>query len=274
MSRIARRLDRLRADRRKALAAFITAGDPSVEATVPAMHALVRGGADLLELGMPFSDPEAEGPSIQASSERALRAGTRLADVFEMVRRFRMDDEDTPVVLMGYLNALERLGYEAFAERIASAGADGTILVNLPPEEAQPLLDAYRRRHLDAIFLVAPTTSHARLHRIAGVSQGFIYYVALKGVTGANHIAADTIPASVAAIRAVSSLPVLVGFGIRDAATAAAVGALADGIAVGSMLVDTMARLASTPDAIPEALTAQTATLRRALDADRARNAR
>lgn len=274
MSRIARRLDRLRGEGRKALAAFITAGDPSVDATVPAMHALVRGGADLLELGMPFSDPEAEGPSIQASSERALRAGTRLVDVFEMVRRFRADDPDTPVVLMGYLNVLERLGYEAFAERIASAGADGTILVNLPPEEAQPLLDAYRGRHLDAIFLVAPTTSTARLHRIAGASQGFIYYVALKGVTGAHHLVADTIPASVAAIRAVSSLPVLVGFGIRDAAMAAAVGALADGIAVGSMLVDTMARLAGSPDEIPTALTAQAASLRQALDADRRRDAR
>jgi tryptophan synthase alpha chain len=266
VSRLASTFARLRGEGRKALVSFVTAGDPSPAVTVPALHALVRGGVDVLELGMPFSDPEAEGPSIQASSERALRAGTRLADVFEIVRRFRADDANTPIVLMGYLNALERVGYRAFAARAAASGVDGTIIVNLPPEEAEALRAAYRAHGLDSIFLVAPTTSSARLERIAAVAQGFVYYVSLKGVTGANHLVAQSVPERVAAIRAVTDLPVVVGFGIKDAATAAAVAPHADGIVVGSALVDTMARLTATPEAIPPALTAQAEALRRAID--------
>jgi len=263
------RLDRtwaqLRARKRKALIAFVTAGDPSLAATVPALHALVRGGADVLELGVPFSDPEAEGPSIQASSERALRAGTRLADVIQMVAQFRLGDRETPVVLMGYLNPIERMGVEAYARRLADAGADGTIIVNLPPEEAAPLGAALAARGLSLILMVAPTTTDARMKTIADAASGFIYYVSLKGVTGADHLDSSTIAARVAAIRAVSNLPVAVGFGIKDGATAARVATSCDGVVVGSALVDTMQRLAAAPDAIPAALEKQAAELRRAL---------
>jgi len=263
------RLDRmwaqLKARRRKALIAFVTAGDPDREATVPAMHALVRGGADVLELGVPFSDPEAEGPSIQASSERALKAGTRLADVIQMVAQFRATDRDTPVLLMGYLNQIERMGAEPYAARLAEAGADGAIIVNLPPEEAVPLGGALRARDLALILLVAPTTTTERLRTIADAASGFIYYVSLKGVTGADHLDPGAIASRVAWIRAASDLPVAVGFGIKDGATAARVAASCDGVVVGSALVDTIKRLAAEPRSIPAALEKQAAELRSAL---------
>jgi tryptophan synthase alpha chain len=267
VNRLQARLQSLQSERRKALVVFITAGDPTPDATVPAMRALVAGGADVIELGMPFSDPEAEGPSIQASSERALRAGVRVASILEMVHAFRETDRATPVLLMGYVNAVERMGYETFAERAAAAGADGAILVNLPPEESETLLAAFRRRGLDLVFMVAPTTTAERLQRIAAVASGFLYYVSLKGVTGARHLEADSVPARVAAIRRASTLPVVVGFGIRDGDAAARVAASADGVAIGSVLVETMGRLAETPAAIPGALTAQVRVLRAALDA-------
>jgi len=266
VSRLQTTLDRLHRDSRKARVTFITAGDPDLESTVPAMLALVRGGADVLELGFPFSDPEAEGPSVQASSERALKAGTRLASVLDMVRVFREHDRHTPVVLMGYLNSIERMGYEAFAARAAEVGADGAIVVNLPPEEARPLLDAFQPRGLDLIFLVAPTTTPPRLKRIADVASGFIYYVSLKGVTGASHLDPSSVAERVAAIRRASSLPVMVGFGIKDAETAARISKVADGVVLGSAIVDTMSGLAQATDRIPDALERQARALREALD--------
>lgn len=267
MSRIGQRLAQCRDEGRAALTTFITVGDPALAATVPALQALVRGGADIVELGMPFSDPEAEGPSIQRASERALRNGATLGDALAAAATFRQADAGTPVVLMGYLNPVLRLGYEAFASRAAAAGVDGVILVNLPPEEAAPAQAALRQRDIDLIFLVAPTTSRERAARIAARASGFIYYVSLKGVTGARHLDVADVARRIAGLREVCHLPVQVGFGIRDAAAARAVAPLADGVVVGSALVDAMGELAEQPRAIPHALEARVRSLREALDA-------
>ena len=275
MSRIEGRLSELRGrgelrgkEPRKALVTFITAGDPSAAASVPALHALVRGGADILELGMPFSDPEAEGPSIQRSSERALAGGITLSQILDMVSDFRSEDPVTPVVLMGYVNVLERIGYSEFVEQAHSAGVDGLIIVNLPPEEAQPLKRLMDQRDMNLIFLVAPTTTEARMQLIAEQAGGFVYYVSLKGVTGADHLQADSIPDRVAALKRHTDHPIMIGFGIKNAAAARSVSRFADGVVVGSVLVDTMAGLAQDPAAIPAALQAQLAEFRAALDSD------
>ncbi len=239
--RIGETFQRLSAEGRKALLAFITAGDPTAEATIPAMHALVAGGADILELGVPFSDPEAEGPVIQASSERALAAGMTLSSTFDLVARFRENDATTPVVLMGYLNPLLTMGIGKVAERARTAGADGFIVVNLPPEEAELVLDTFADAGLALIFLVAPTTTPQRRTTIAANGSGFIYYVSLKGITGADHIDADSVAANVDELRTHTSLPIVVGFGIKDGASARGLGRRADGVVVGSALVRTMA---------------------------------
>ena len=266
MSRLDQTLTSRGAASRKALTAFITAGDPVREATVPALHALVRGGADIVELGVPFSDPEAEGPSIQRSSERALANGVTLSAVLEMARDFRKTDDATPVVLMGYLNTVMRMGYRIFASRAREAGVDGLILVNLPPEEAGEAQEALAQHGMDLIFLVAPTTSRERAVRIAERGSGFIYYVSLKGVTGANHLDIADVGRNVSALRKVCRLPVQVGFGIKDAASARAVARVADGIVVGSVLVDIMGDRSGDPDSIPAALEARVAELRDAID--------
>ena len=268
MSRIEGRLSELRGAGRKALVTFITAGDPDAKASVPALHALVRGGADILELGMPFSDPEAEGPSIQRSSERALAGGVTLHQIFDMVSAFRTEDTATPVLLMGYLNPLERIGYAEFVEQAHSAGVDGLIIVNLPPEEAQPLKQLMDRRDMKLIFLVAPTTTEERMQLIVEQAGGFVYYVSLKGVTGANHLRPDSIVDQVAALRRHTDHPIMIGFGIKDAAAARSVSRYADGVVVGSVLVDTMADLADDSTAIPMALQHQVAEFRAALDSD------
>ena len=255
-----------RAAGRKALTAFITAGDPAPDATVPALRALVRGGADIVEIGVPFSDPEAEGPSIQRSSERALANGVTLPAVLDMAREFRQADDATPVVLMGYLNSVMRMGYETFAARARDAGVDGLIVVNLPPEEAGPAQAALARQQIDLIFLVAPTTSSERAARIAARGSGFIYYVSLKGVTGANHLDAADVGRNISALREVCRLPVQVGFGIKDAESARAVAQVADGVVVGSVLVDIMGDRSADPGSIPAALEARLSELRDALD--------
>lgn len=266
MSRLEGALASIRDQGKKALVTFITGGDPSPAVTAPALKAMADSGADVLEVGMPFSDPEAEGPSVQASSERALRAGTRVADVLGAVRAFRRENDRTPVVLMGYLNYAERMGYEAFADAIAAAGIDGIIMVNLPPEEAgtlKPLLDA---RGVNLIFLSAPTTTEARLEKIVSVASGFVYYVSLKGVTGADHLDPASVTTQVARIRARTDLPVMVGFGIKTAEMARRVAPHCDGIVVGSALVDVMGALADQPDEIPAALGVRVAELRAAID--------
>lgn len=264
--RLASRLAERRGAGRKALATFVTAGDPDAAATVPAMHALVAGGADLIELGVPFSDPEADGPAIQAASERALAQGATLALVLDMAARFRATDAATPVLLMGYLNQFLKMGYGAFCERAAAAGVDAAIVVNMPPEEAAGFKAEARRCGLDLVFLLSPTTTGARAAAIAAEASGFLYYVSFKGVTGAAGLDAAAIGARLAALRPhTGELPVLVGFGIRNGAAAAQVAAHADGVVVGSALVETMG--AAPKDAIPARLTAQVREIRNALDA-------
>jgi tryptophan synthase alpha chain len=252
------------ADTRKKLVTFITAGDPGIEATVPAMHALVAGGADIIELGIPFSDPEADGPVIQAASERALAAGTRFSDVLAAVTEFRQTDSVTPVVLMGYLNTIT--AQKDFAARAEQAEVDGLIMVNLPPEEAEDFRRRHAGRKIDLIFLVAPTTANERIKSIARAASGFLYYVSFKGITGADRLEVDEVAKKVATIKASTSLPVCVGFGIKDGETAARVAAIADGVVVGTALVRIIAETAGGPEAIAAALKDKVAEFRMALD--------
>jgi tryptophan synthase alpha chain len=237
MSRITQTFDRLRGQR-AALIPFITAGDPDPSGTVAMMHRLVEAGADIIELGVPFSDPMADGPVIQRASERALARGVKPADVFAMVAEFRRRDQDTPVILMGYLNLIEALGYERWVDAAADAGVDGEIVVDLPPEEAGELKSRMEERGLDLIFLVAPTTSPERIDIICRAARGFVYYVSLTGVTGAATLDGGSVQAHIDAIRSRTRLPVGVGFGIKDAASAAAIARFADAVIVGSALVD------------------------------------
>jgi tryptophan synthase alpha chain len=265
VSRIAARFASLARSGRKALVPFVTAGDPSPEAMVPVLHALVAAGADLLELGVPFSDPMADGPVIQRSSERALARGMRSDGVFEIVREFRRSDADTPVVLMGYLNPVEVRGADAYAHAAAEAGVDGLLLVDLPPEEAGELRAGLNARGLELISLVAPTTSQARLPGLASAAQGYLYYVSFAGVTGAKLDDVADVATRVTQLRALAQVPVLVGFGIKDAASVRAVGGSADGVVVGSALVEALSAADSPEDAAWRA-GAFLAPLRQALD--------
>ena len=240
MSRIAATFEKLRRDRRSALIPFVTAGDPAPAQTVPVMQALVKAGADVIELGVPFSDPMADGPVIQRSSERALRHGVGLNEVFAMVAKFREGDAATPVVLMGYANPIERMGLAAFVARARAAGVDGVLIVDYPPEESADWLRALEGSGIDPIFLLSPTSSEQRIERVSRVAKGYIYYVSLKGVTGASHIDTAEVEAMIARIRAHSDVPVGVGFGIRDGATARRIGRVADAVVVGSRIVQEM----------------------------------
>ena len=230
------------------------------------MHALVRAGADVIELGVPFSDPMADGPSIQRSSERAIERGAGLRYVLRCVASFRESDADTPVVLMGYLNPIEILGADAFARDAAAAGVDGVLLVDLPPEEAGPNRAAFNAAGLDLISLAAPTTTEERLARLASESQGYLYYVSFAGVTGGSQLDVTDVLKRAGDLRARANVPVLVGFGIRDAASAAALAPAADGVVVGSALVDALAG-ADGPENAAARAEAFLAPLRRALDA-------
>jgi tryptophan synthase alpha chain len=265
-NRLATRFAALRSAGRKALVTFITAGDPQRAVTVPALHALVRGGANVLELGIPFSDPEAEGPVIQAASERGLASGTTLAACLDLVAEFRASDADTPVVLMGYLNSLLAMGVERFATAAATVGVDGVIVVNLPPEEARELKSALDAAGISLIFLVAPTTTDARARMILEHASGFVYYVSLKGITGADTLDRSTAGPRLRWLRGLTRLPVMAGFGIKDAATAAAMAVDADGVVMGTALVATIADALAEPGTIPARLEAQVGAVRSALD--------
>ncbi len=240
MSRIKATFDKLKQQGRKALIPFVTAGDPDPEGAVPLMHALVAGGADIIELGVPFSDPMADGPVIQHSSERALKHGVSLRDVIGYVAEFRKTDATTPVVLMGYANPIEALGAERFADMLKAAGGDGALVVDYPPEEAHELVDLFDARELDTIFLISPTTSDTRLKQVARLGRGYLYYVSLKGVTGAANIDLADVAARLEHIRTFTQLPVGVGFGIRDAETARQIATCADAVVIGSRLVQEM----------------------------------
>lgn len=266
MNRIDVRFAALRGAQRKALIPFITAGDPALADTVPAMHALVAAGADVIEVGVPFSDPMADGPTIQRSSERALARGAGLAYVLDSVRAFRQGDADTPVVLMGYLNPIEIRGADAFARDAAQAGVDGVLLVDLPPEEAGEFRDAFAASGLALILLASPTTSDDRLALLCNDAQGYLYYVSFAGVTGASErLDTEAATRRLRELRARTRIPVVAGFGIRNAASASAMARDADGVVVGSALVEALA--AGGEGGAARAATAFLAPLRAALDA-------
>lgn len=264
MSRIAQTFQALKARNATGLVTFITAGDPSPALTVPLLHALVAGGADVLELGVPFSDPMAEGAVIQRACERALEHGVGIRHVFEYVREFRKTNQHTPVVLMGYANPIERIGADEFIAQSRDAGADGAIVVDYPPEECEEFAAKMRAAELDLIFLLAPTSTEARVAQVAKVGSGFSYYVSLKGVTGAGNIDTAQVAERIAAIRQHVSLPIGVGFGIRDAATAKAVANVADAVVIGSRIIQEIE--ASEPEQAPAAVQAFVAGIRQALD--------
>lgn len=266
MSRIAERFRALQKAGRKALVPFVTAGDPAPAVTVPLMHALVGAGADIIELGVPFSDPMADGPTIQQASERALKHHVNLKTVFALVADFRKKDSDTPVILMGYLNPVEAMGYDTFAAEAARAGVDGILTVDMPPEESGELSRALEAAGLDPIFLLAPTSSLERIARITQAARGFVYYVSLRGVTGSKTLNVREVEQRIGEIRAKTSLPIGVGFGISDASSAAAVSRVADAVVVGSAIVRRIGELAATPEKIPSEIASFVGGLRAAID--------
>jgi len=237
MNRIQATFEQLAGAQRKALIPFITAGDPGLDQTVPLMHALVAAGADVIELGVPFSDPMADGPTIQRASERALKNGMTLSGVLAMVAEFRSQDATTPVVLMGYGNPIEAMGWERFAARCAEVGVDGVLTVDFPPEESHAAFEFLQRHDIAPIFLLAPTTTEARIAQVAQLARGYVYYVSLKGVTGAGNLDIASIAAKIPQLRQFLSLPIGVGFGIRDADTARQVAQVSDAVVIGSRIV-------------------------------------
>jgi tryptophan synthase alpha chain len=237
MSRIAARFDTLREAKRKALIPYITAGDPHPALTVPLMHALVEAGADILELGVPFSDPMADGPVIQRSGERALKHGVGLSDVLRLVSEFRRQDQTTPLVLMGYANPIEAMGTARFVAAAREAGVDGVIVVDYPPEECADFSHSLRKNDIDPIFLLAPTSSDKRINDVARFGSGYLYYVSLRGVTGAGHLDFSEVTSRIPKIRAATKLPIGVGFGIRDAESARRVAQSADAVVIGSRII-------------------------------------
>ena len=264
MSRIAATLDALKLQGRKALIPYICAGDPLPDATVEVMLAMAKAGADIIELGVPFSDPMADGPVIQKASERALAKGIGMAQVLGFVRVFRASNATTPVVLMGYANPIERYGIPRFIADAKAAGVDGVLVVDYPPEEAESFAAALKADALDPIFLLAPTSTEQRMKDVGRIASGYVYYVSLKGVTGAGHLDTDAVAAMLPRIRVHVKLPLGVGFGIRDAATAKAVARTADAVVIGSALVQLMEK--QTRDTVAPAAAAFIAEIRVALD--------
>jgi len=265
MSRIEQTFAALAAQSKKGLIPFITAGYPDPARTVEFMHALVAGGADVIELGVPFSDPMADGPVIQRASERALAHGVSLKRVLADVKRFRETDQKTPVVLMGYANPIERMGVEAFAQAAAEAGVDGVLTVDYPPEESAEFAQRMRAAGIDPIFLLAPTSTDERIAAVGKVASGYVYYVSLKGVTGAATLDVSNIASKIPAIKSQVRLPIGVGFGIRDASTARAVADTADAVVIGSRLVQLLEEAPAQSAA--SVLTTFVAEIRKALDA-------
>lgn len=241
MSRIAERFKQLKEQGRKALIPYFVAGDPSADIAVSLMHGLVDAGADIIEVGVAFSDPMAEGPVIQLAHERALANGISLRKTLETVRQFREQDNHTPVLLMGYANPVEHMGYAVFADAAASAGVDALLTVDIPPEEVIAVNTELNRVGIDNIFLIAPNTPDSRIDTIVEQASGFIYYVSLKGVTGAGNLDTEEVARRAQLIRSHTNLPLAVGFGIKDAESAKAVAAVADGVVVGSALINVMA---------------------------------
>ena len=264
MSRIPATFEALKGRGRKALIPFITAGDPSLATTVPLMHALVEAGADIIELGVPFSDPMADGPAIQRASERALKQHTSLRGVLEAVRQFRGQDARTPVVLMGYANPIEAMGAVRFAAAAAEAGVDGVLVVDYPPEEGSELLAELKQRSIDSIYLLSPTSEDARIQQVGRVASGYVYYVSLKGVTGASHLDLAEVGRKIPQIQSFIKLPIGVGFGIRDGETARAVAQLSDAVVIGTRLVQEIEK--SAPEQVVGNIRSLVGEIRRAMD--------
>ena len=265
MSRIQSRFALLRKQNRKALIPYITAGDPAPALTLPLMRALVEAGADILELGVPFSDPMADGPVNQRSAERALAHGVGLADVIGMVREFRKHDSETPIVLMGYANPVEAMGSEKFFAAAGDAGVDGVIVVDYPPEEAAPFTALAKSSGIDAIFLLAPTSTPGRIEEVGRIGSGYLYYVSLKGVTGASSLDLSDVEKRMPLLRAATKLPIAVGFGIRDAQSARRVADVADAVVIGSRIIQEIE--AAGPDRAVDRVRDLLRPIRAALDA-------
>ncbi|MDD2761172.1 MAG: tryptophan synthase subunit alpha [Methylomonas sp.] len=266
MSRLAAKFAELKASGRKALIPFITAGDPHPEFTVPLLHDMVAAGADIIELGVPFSDPMADGPVIQRASERALAHHVGLRKVLSMAMEFRKTDQSTPLVLMGYLNPIEIMGYQDFANAVARAEVDGVLTVDLPPEEAEDCVRLLREREIDQIFLLAPNTTAERIQKMHEVGSGYLYYVSLKGVTGAGHLDTADVEDKLKLIRANTDLPVGVGFGVKDAETAKVIADIADGVVVGSALISKIEANPDDPDQAKREIIALLKSMRVAID--------
>jgi tryptophan synthase alpha chain len=264
MSRIQTAFARLAGEGRKALIPFITAGDPDAALTGPLMQALVDAGADIIELGVPFSDPMADGPTIQRASERALAKGMTLKKVLQRVTAFRTQDDRTPVVLMGYANPIEAMGLDRFAEAAAQSGVDGVLVVDYPPEEAETFAAAVKAHGMDPIFLLAPTSTAARIAQVAEVASGYVYYVSLAGVTGSGALNVEAVAERLPLIREKTGLPVGVGFGIRDAATASSIAGFADAVVVGSRIIEEIEK--STAETACANVRALVADIRRGVD--------
>ncbi len=264
MSRIEQTLKTLKEQGRKGLVPFMTAGYPTIEQTVPIMHALVEGGADIIEFGMPFSDPMADGPIIQHSSEVALKNGMTLKKVLEQVTEFRKNNIQIPVVLMGYANPIENMGQQTFVDAAADAGVDAVLVVDYPPEESEEFAAMLRARGMDQIFLLAPTSVDERIQHVAKIGGGFIYYVSLKGVTGASNIDVNEVRQRINRIKAVVPFPVAVGFGVRDAETARRLGQTADAVVMGTLLIQEMNKVSL--EEVPATVTTFLKPIRKALD--------
>ena len=264
MSRIQSAFERLKGEGRKALIPFVTAGDPDAALTVPLMHAMVEAGADVIELGVPFSDPMADGPTIQRASERALARGMNMRKVLGVVVEFRRQDQTTPVVLMGYANPIEAMGLPKFAAAAAEAGVDGVLVVDYPPEEAESFGAAMKAEGMDPIFLIAPTSTPERIAQVAKIASGYVYYVSLAGVTGSGALNVDAVAERLPAIREKTGLPVGVGFGIRDAATASRIAGFADAVVVGSRIIEEIEK--STAETAAANVKALVADIRRGVD--------
>lgn len=267
MSRLEQCFKELNAANKKALVPFVTAGDPNAAFTLTCMHDMVKAGASIIELGVPFSDPMADGPVIQKASERALKEGMSLKGVIEIVRLFRETDQTTPVILMGYLNPIEFMGYETFAEKAAKAGVDGVLTVDIPPEESADLIKAYDKHDIAPIFLLSPTSNEIRIKKIAAVAKGYIYYVSLKGVTGAGNLELDEVQRKLAQIKQHTALPVAVGFGVKNAEIAANIAKIADGVVVGSALINCITHHAGDEQKGQQAISTMLSEMRTAMDA-------
>lgn len=266
MSRLAAKFAELKTSGRKALIPFITAGDPYPEFTVPMLHDMVAAGADIIELGVPFSDPMADGPVIQRASERALEHHVGLRKVLSMAIEFRKTDQTTPLVLMGYLNPIEIMGYEDFANAVQRADVDGVLTVDLPPEEADDCVALLRERGIDQIFLLAPNTNAERIQKMDAAGSGYLYYVSLKGVTGAGHLDTADVEEKLKLIRANTAMPVGVGFGVKDADTAKVIAEIADGVVVGSALISKIEANLDDPEQAKTEIIALLKSMRSAMD--------